>query len=57
MCFGTTEFPWDDVDAATAALEAFLAGRPMVDLGLPTFGAGAETDEGGLAAVPEGGSK
>lgn len=38
MCFGTTEYPWDDVRAATAALEVFLAGRPMVDLGLPTFG-------------------
>ena len=39
MCFGTTEYPWDDVQATEAALEMFLAGRPMVDLGLPTFGA------------------
>jgi UDP-N-acetylmuramoyl-L-alanyl-D-glutamate--2,6-diaminopimelate ligase len=40
MCFGTTEFPWDDVAATAAALDAFLARRPMVDLGLPTFGDG-----------------
>jgi UDP-N-acetylmuramoyl-L-alanyl-D-glutamate--2,6-diaminopimelate ligase len=38
MCFGAVEYPWDDVQAATVALDAFLAGRPMVDLGLPTFG-------------------
>ncbi len=37
MCFGTTEFPWDDRDATRAALDAFLAGKPMPDLGLPTF--------------------
>jgi UDP-N-acetylmuramoyl-L-alanyl-D-glutamate--2,6-diaminopimelate ligase len=37
MAFGATEYPWDDRRAAQAALEAFLAGRPMVDLGLPTF--------------------
>ncbi len=37
MCFGTTEFPWDDRDATIAALDAFLAQQPMVDLGLPTF--------------------
>ena len=37
MAFGTTEYPWDDRRAAAAALEAFLAGREMVDLGLPTF--------------------
>lgn len=37
MCFGTVEYPWDDRAAATAALEAFLAKREMVDLGLPTF--------------------
>jgi UDP-N-acetylmuramoyl-L-alanyl-D-glutamate--2,6-diaminopimelate ligase len=42
MCFGTTEYPWDDRQATWAALEAFLAGRPMVDLGLPTYG---ETDQ------------
>ncbi len=41
MCFGATEYPWDDVRATEAALDAFLAGRPMVDLGLPTF----EADE------------
>jgi UDP-N-acetylmuramoyl-L-alanyl-D-glutamate--2,6-diaminopimelate ligase len=38
MCFGTTEYPWDDRDATRAALRAFLAAQPMVDLGLPTFG-------------------
>jgi UDP-N-acetylmuramoyl-L-alanyl-D-glutamate--2,6-diaminopimelate ligase len=37
MAFGVTEYPWDDRQAAEAALEAFMAGRPMVNLGLPTF--------------------
>ncbi|MDX1613815.1 MAG: UDP-N-acetylmuramoyl-L-alanyl-D-glutamate--2,6-diaminopimelate ligase [Candidatus Promineifilaceae bacterium] len=37
MCFGTVEYPWDDRQAARAALDAMLAGRPMPDLGLPTF--------------------
>ncbi|MEW5986421.1 MAG: cyanophycin synthetase, partial [Chloroflexota bacterium] len=37
MCFGTIEYPWDDRQATRAALAAFLAGRPMPDLGLPTF--------------------
>jgi UDP-N-acetylmuramoyl-L-alanyl-D-glutamate--2,6-diaminopimelate ligase len=37
MAFGATEYPWDDRRAAAAALAAFLAGREMVDLGLPTF--------------------
>src|SRR5690606_24233379 len=37
MCFGTVEYPWDDRTAAAMALEAFLAKREMVDLGLPTF--------------------
>ena len=37
MAFGATEYPWDDRQAAEAALEAFMAGRPMVNLGLPTF--------------------
>lgn len=37
MCFGQIEHPWDDRQATTAALEAFLAGRPMPDLGLPTY--------------------
>ena len=39
MCFGATEYPWDDAQATEAALEAILAGRPMADLGLPTFDA------------------
>ena len=38
MAFGTVEYPWDDRTAARAALDAFLDGREMVDLGLPTFG-------------------
>mgnify|MGYP002624118746 CR=1 FL=1 len=37
MCFITTEYPWDDIDATEAALDAFLAGEPMPDLGLPTY--------------------
>lgn len=37
MCFLTTEYPWDDIDATEAALDAFLAGRPMPNLGLPTY--------------------
>ncbi len=37
MCFGTTEYDWDDRDATKAALKAFLAGQEMVDLGLPTY--------------------
>lgn len=32
------EHPWDDRAAARAALDAWMAGREMVDLGLPTFG-------------------
>ncbi|MCA9970584.1 MAG: UDP-N-acetylmuramoyl-L-alanyl-D-glutamate--2,6-diaminopimelate ligase, partial [Anaerolineales bacterium] len=39
MCFGAVEHPWDDRAATLAALDAFLAGEPMVDLGLPTFAA------------------
>ena len=37
MCFGTTEYPWDDVETTRIALEAYLARRPMPDLRLPTF--------------------
>ena len=37
MCFGTIEYPWDDRTATRAALQAFLHGTPMPDLGLPTF--------------------
>lgn len=37
MNFDGIEYPWDDRDATRAALQAFLAKRPMVDLGLPTF--------------------
>ena len=37
MCFGVIEYAWDDVEATRTALDAFLTGRPMPDLGLPTF--------------------
>ncbi|MCB8966998.1 MAG: UDP-N-acetylmuramoyl-L-alanyl-D-glutamate--2,6-diaminopimelate ligase [Ardenticatenaceae bacterium] len=36
MCFGSTEYPWDDRQATRLALDAFLANQPMPDLGLPT---------------------
>lgn len=38
MCFGTTEYPWDDRTATRTALDQWLKGEEMVDLGLPTFG-------------------
>ena len=37
MCFITTEYPWDDIQATETALDAFLANQPMPDLGLPTY--------------------
>ena len=37
MCFGTTEYPWDDLAATRRALAALQDGTPMPDLGLPTF--------------------
>lgn len=37
MCFGVTEFPWDDRTATRAALRAYLSGKPAPDLGLPTY--------------------
>jgi UDP-N-acetylmuramoyl-L-alanyl-D-glutamate--2,6-diaminopimelate ligase len=37
MCFGNMELSWDDRDATRIALDAFLKGQPMSDLGLPTF--------------------
>ena len=37
MCFGSTEFPWDDRQATRAALRAFQQGLPAPDLGLPTY--------------------
>ncbi len=37
MCFGTVEHPWDDIEATVTAVHAFLAGKPMPDLGLPTY--------------------
>jgi UDP-N-acetylmuramoyl-L-alanyl-D-glutamate--2,6-diaminopimelate ligase len=38
MCFGATEYPWDDREATRVALAAYRQGKPMMDLGLPTFG-------------------
>lgn len=37
MCFGVTEYPWDDAEAARTAIAALMSGEPMPDLGLPTF--------------------
>jgi len=37
MCFGQTEFPWDDRVAVRTALDLLLMRQPMLDLGLPTF--------------------
>jgi UDP-N-acetylmuramoyl-L-alanyl-D-glutamate--2,6-diaminopimelate ligase len=37
MNFSGTEYPWDDRQAAQAALDAYLNGHSMPDLGLPTF--------------------
>lgn len=37
MCFGATEYPWDDRIAARQALHALLTGSPLPDNGLPTF--------------------
>jgi UDP-N-acetylmuramoyl-L-alanyl-D-glutamate--2,6-diaminopimelate ligase len=37
MCFGVIEYPWDDMRATAAALDALLSGEPMPDLGLPTY--------------------
>jgi UDP-N-acetylmuramoyl-L-alanyl-D-glutamate--2,6-diaminopimelate ligase len=37
MAFGATEYPWDDRQATRIALQNLLAGRPMPDLGLPTY--------------------
>ncbi len=36
MCFGETEYAWDDREAARMALNAFLGGRPPPHSGLPT---------------------
>lgn len=36
MCFGTTEYPWDDRQATRVALQALARGEPMPGLGLPT---------------------
>ncbi|MEM7335054.1 MAG: UDP-N-acetylmuramoyl-L-alanyl-D-glutamate--2,6-diaminopimelate ligase [Chloroflexota bacterium] len=37
MCFGTIEYPWDDVEATKTALEAWLQNQKMPNLGLPTY--------------------
>ncbi|MFT5195676.1 MAG: UDP-N-acetylmuramoyl-L-alanyl-D-glutamate--2,6-diaminopimelate ligase [Cellvibrionaceae bacterium] len=36
MCFGTTEYPWDDRQATRIALKALIHKEPMPSLGLPT---------------------
>lgn len=37
MCFGTIEYPWDDITATQTAIRAYLNNEPMPDLGLPTY--------------------
>jgi len=37
MCFGETEYPWDDRQAAGDILDAMMNGQQPPDLGLPTF--------------------
>jgi UDP-N-acetylmuramoyl-L-alanyl-D-glutamate--2,6-diaminopimelate ligase len=37
MCFGTIEYPWDDLVATRTAIKVFLSNQPMPDLGLPTY--------------------
>ncbi|HSM55234.1 MAG TPA: UDP-N-acetylmuramoyl-L-alanyl-D-glutamate--2,6-diaminopimelate ligase [Candidatus Sulfomarinibacteraceae bacterium] len=44
MCFGVTEYPWDDPRATRRALRALLQGQPPPDSGLPTFEEEAEGD-------------
>ena len=36
LCFGDTEYPWDDRRAARIALTAYLEKQPLPDSGLPT---------------------
>ncbi|MEM8859989.1 MAG: UDP-N-acetylmuramoyl-L-alanyl-D-glutamate--2,6-diaminopimelate ligase [Chloroflexota bacterium] len=36
MCFGQTEYPWDDRNATRTAIQAFLKNKTMPSLGLPT---------------------
>ena len=37
MCFGSTEYPWDDRHATRIAISQWIAKRPMTDLGLPSY--------------------
>ena len=37
MNFDGVEYPWDDRHATRTALQVFLGGRPMPNLGLPTY--------------------
>ncbi len=46
MNFAGIEYPWDDRAATKAALTAWMTGEPMVDLGLPTFGAEPAAQKG-----------
>ncbi len=40
LCFGETEYPWDDRKAVRLTLAAFLESHPLPDSGLPTFSSG-----------------
>ena len=37
LCFGNTEYPWDDRVVTRSLLSAFLRQTPLPDFGLPTF--------------------
>jgi UDP-N-acetylmuramoyl-L-alanyl-D-glutamate--2,6-diaminopimelate ligase len=37
MCFGTVEYPWNDIDITLKMVAAYLDGNPAPDSGLPTF--------------------
>ncbi len=37
MCFGATEYPWNDTDVTLKMMAAFLNDLPAPDSGLPTF--------------------
>ena len=37
MCFGTIEYPWNDIDITLKMVNAYLDGLPAPDSGLPTF--------------------
>ena len=37
MCFGTVEYPWDDIKATQTAINAWKNNQKMPNLGLPTY--------------------